>query len=104
MTQAAEALARPQVDRPRLVLFHSPRSGACRRLEAYIAQVLQRRRNHDTFRLVKVDADAQPELTTRFRIDRLPTVVVVEGKRVAGRLEGPSGCKQLERFLARWLN
>jgi thioredoxin-like negative regulator of GroEL len=104
LSQAAEALPRPQLERPRLVFFHSSRSGACRRVEGYIAQVLQRRRNHDTFTLVKVEADERPEIVQRFKIDTLPTVVVVEGKRVAARLVMPRGCKELERFLAPWLN
>ena len=40
--------------RPKLVFFYSPRSGRCRRVEAFVAQVLQRRRNHETFELVRV--------------------------------------------------
>src|SRR5262249_12317282 len=32
---------------PQLVFFHSSLSGACRRAEGFLAQVLQRRRNHE---------------------------------------------------------
>jgi len=39
---------------PRLVFFHSPLSGNCRRVEGFLAQVLQRRRNHGTFNVVRV--------------------------------------------------
>src|ERR1700682_5731215 len=88
--------------KPGLVYFHSNTSGACRRVEGYIAQVLQRRRNHDTFTLVKVDADERPEIAQRVKIETLP--IVVEGKRVVDRLATPRGCKELERFLAPWLN
>ncbi len=91
------------VERPRLVFFHSRRSGACRRVEAYIAQVLQRRRNHDTFTLLHVDVDERPELAERFGVTGVPTVVVVRERRVVGRLAEPRGCKQLERFLTPWL-
>jgi len=35
--------------RPLLLVFTSDRNGKCRRAEGFLAQVLQRRRNHDTF-------------------------------------------------------
>ena len=39
---------------PGLVFFHSSVSGACRRAEGFLAQVLQRRQNHETFKLYRV--------------------------------------------------
>ena len=50
------------LDKPGLVYFHSSRSGKCRRIEGYIAQVLQHRRNHDTFKYYAV---AQEEIACR---------------------------------------
>ena len=47
------AVAIPVVDQPRLVFFHSALSGQCRRVEGFLAQVLQRRRNHGTFKVVR---------------------------------------------------
>jgi thioredoxin-like negative regulator of GroEL len=91
-------------EQPRLVFFHSTLSGHCRRVEGYLAQVLQRRRNHGTFTVVRVAEEERPDLLQRFRVDALPTLVVVEGKSVAGRLEQPRGCREIEGFLARWLN
>src|SRR2546427_5731090 len=91
-------------DRPRLVYFHSSLSGRCRRVEGFLAQVLQRRRNHGTFRLVRVAEEERPDLLERFRIQTVPTLVVVQGKEVAGRLERPRGCRDIEGFLAPWLN
>ena len=89
--------------RPRLVFFYSPVSGRCRRAEGYLAQVLQRRHNHETFDLHRVSVDARPDLAERFRIDVVPTIVVVDGKRVRGRIVSPSGCRELEETLAPWL-
>ena len=40
--------------KPGLVFFHSSTSGKCRRTEGYISQVLQRRRNHETFKYYAV--------------------------------------------------
>lgn len=88
---------------PGLVYFYSSRSGACRRTEGFLAQVLQRRRNHGTFRLYRVDQEAHPELIERFRIEDVPTLVVVEARTVQARLERPRGCRDIERFLAPWL-
>jgi thioredoxin-like negative regulator of GroEL len=79
-------------------------SGNCRRVEGFLAQVLQRRSNHGTFKLYRVDEEARPDLVDRFGIERLPTLVVVEGKRVRARLERPRGCREIEEFLAPRLN
>jgi thioredoxin-like negative regulator of GroEL len=88
----------------RLVFFHSALSGNCRRVEGFLAQVLQRRRNHGTFNVVRVAEEERPDLLERFKIETLPTLVVVENKSVAGRLERPRGCREIEGFLAPWLH
>jgi thioredoxin-like negative regulator of GroEL len=93
----------PVVERPRLVFFFSRASGRSRRVEGYLSQVLQRRRNHESFRMYRVDVDAEPELVQRFGIGEVPTLVVVDGKRVSGRLTSPRGCRQIEELLAPWL-
>jgi len=89
--------------RPRLVFFHARNSGRSRRVEGYLSQVLQRRRNHDSFELLHVDVDEHADLAERFRIDDVPTIVVVEDKRVRGRLVSPRGCRDIEQLLAPWL-
>jgi len=94
----------PGADQPRLVFFHSSLSGHCRRVEGFLAQVLQRRRNHGTFDVVKVAEEEHPQLLQRFMIETVPTLVVVENKAVAARLERPRGCREIEGFLAPWLN
>jgi thioredoxin-like negative regulator of GroEL len=90
--------------KPGLVFFHSSQSGRCRRVEGYIAQVLQRRRNHETFKYYAVAREKRPDLLEKFGIEQTPTLLVVEDKAVAARLEEPRGCKEIERFLAPWLN
>lgn len=89
--------------RPLLVFVHSEVSGRCRRAEGYLAQVLQRRRNHETFQLRRVSVEARPDLVERFRVGSLPTLLVVEGKLVRGRLEDPRGCREIAQFLDPWL-
>ena len=64
--------------RPRLVFFFSKASGRSRRVEGYLSQVLQRRRNHESFELLNVDVDENADLAERFAIEEVPTIVVVE--------------------------
>lgn len=92
-----------QAPKPGLVFFHSSVSGRCRRVEGFLAQVLQRRRNHDTFRFYSIASEQRPDLVERFRVESLPTLVVVENKQVRARLEVPRGCRDIEKFLAPWL-
>lgn len=90
--------------RPKLVLFYSPQSGRCRRVEGFVAQVLQRRRNHETFELVRVSVEARPDLAERFGVEAVPTLCVVEDRRLRKRIAAPRGCRELERELAAWLH
>jgi thioredoxin-like negative regulator of GroEL len=100
---ASAAIETPSVVKPGLVFFHSAVSGKCRRVEGYIAQVLQRRRNHDTFKYYAVAREQRPDLVEKFGIVQMPTLVVVEEKIVRARLESPRGCREIETFLAPWL-
>ncbi len=89
--------------RPTLILFTSTREGRSRRAEGFLAQVLQRRRNHETFSIRYVAREERPDLLAKFRVDQTPTIVVVEEKRVRGRLSQPRGCEEIQTFLAPWL-
>ena len=102
----SEVISTPasHAQKPGLVFFYSPVSGACRRAEGFLAQVLQRRRNHGTFRLYRVDEHERPDLVERFGIETMPTLVVVEDKVVRARLERPRGCREIESFPAPWLH
>jgi len=91
-------------ERPRLIYFYASTSGRCRKTEGFLAQVLQRRRNHDTFDLVRVAVDLRPELAERFRVEVVPTLIVVEGRRIRRRIVAPAGSRDLERGLAAWLH
>jgi thioredoxin-like negative regulator of GroEL len=89
--------------KPKLVFFYSELSGRSRRVEGFLAQVLQRRQNHETFDLVRVSVERHPELAQRFQVTELPTICVVEDRRLRKRIVNPRGCKQLEAELAEWL-
>ncbi|HEU5244219.1 MAG TPA: thioredoxin family protein [Gaiellaceae bacterium] len=97
-----EPVPRPE-EKPRLVFFYSPLSGRCRRVEGFIAQVLQRRRNHETFDLVRVSVDRRPDLAEKFHIEHVPTICVVVGRKLRRTIVGPRGCRELEQELEPWL-
>jgi thioredoxin-like negative regulator of GroEL len=88
---------------PVLVFFSDRRSGRARRAEGFLAQVLQRRGNHGTFRLHHVDVGDRPDLAERLAVDTVPTLLVIEGKRVRARIAEPRGCRDIESLLAPWL-
>jgi hypothetical protein len=99
----ADDQSRPTNARPRLLFFTTPTSGPCRKAESWIAQILQHRRNHQRIKLVTVDVASQPELKERFRVERLPTLVLVEERTAKARLESPRGVKDITAMLAPWL-
>jgi thioredoxin-like negative regulator of GroEL len=90
-------------ERPMLLFFTSETNGRCRRAEGFLAQVLQRRHNHETFVLRVVEQTEHPELIERFKIKTTPTLMVVADKIVRGKLVAPSGCEEIQAFLAPWL-
>lgn len=89
--------------KPRLLFFYAAEDGKARRLEGYLAQVLQRRQNHDTFVIHRIELDERPDLVARFRITKAPAFVVVDDKRVQGRLEQPRNAVEIQALLRPWL-
>jgi thioredoxin-like negative regulator of GroEL len=89
--------------RPRLVLFYDATDGKARRVEGYIAQTLQRRRNHETFVMSRVDIHERPDLAARLRVTVSPSLLVVDNNKVKGRLEKPKNAIEIQSLLAPWL-
>ena len=94
----------PGADRPTLCFFYSPTSGPSRRVEAFLAHVLQRGQKHRTFAVHRVNCDEHPELVERYAVKQMPTLIVIENRRVLGRLEGRCGRREIEELLEPWLN
>jgi thioredoxin-like negative regulator of GroEL len=80
-----------------LVFFCSERSGPARRMESLLAHLARKERA----RLIvkRVDVEARPDLAARFRVEQVPTIVLVKDKRVVGRLEGRASAPRIERLL-----
>jgi thioredoxin-like negative regulator of GroEL len=99
----AAAPVKDQPAKPMLLFFYSAIDGSSRRAEGFLAQVLQRRRNHDTFQVTRIDAGKRPDLIERFRVELLPSLLVVDDRRVQARLTRPRGCDQIKEILTPWL-
>jgi thioredoxin 1 len=89
-------------DRPMLVFFWSARSGPARRMESLLAHL--ERKERDRLRVRRVDADDHAELAEQFRIDVIPTLVLVKDKRVVARLDGRTSAPKIEQMLERHLS
>ena len=101
VTITAPAGAPPK---PWLLFFFDPRSGRSRRVDGFLAQVLQHRRNHDTFHLYRIDVTQHTDLATKFKVGTAPALVVVENKQVKARFPQPRGARELTHFLQPWLH
>jgi thioredoxin-like negative regulator of GroEL len=92
----------PDDTRPMLVFFCSRRSGPARRMESLLAHLARKERHR--LRIRRVDVDDNPQLAERFRIETVPTLVLVVGKRAVGRLDGRASAPRIEALLAKHLD
>jgi thioredoxin-like negative regulator of GroEL len=88
-------------DKPLLVFFTSERSGPARRMESLLAHLARKERTR--VRIMRVEVEQQPELTEKFRVTDVPTLVLVQRKRVVDRIEGRASAPAIETMLGRHL-
>ena len=86
-----------EADRPLLVFFWSERSGPARRMESLLAHLARKER--ERLRIRRVDVDAKPELAERFKVDVVPTLVLVKDKKAVARLDGRTSAPRIEAML-----
>lgn len=84
--------------RPVLVFFGAAHSGPARRMESLVAHLARKERGR--LRVTQVDVDEQPELAEHFKVETVPTLALVKGRRVVERLEGRVSAPRIERMLA----
>jgi thioredoxin 1 len=85
-------------DTPVLVDFFTPWCGPCRML----APVLEKLSEEFSGRvkLVKVDAGEQPRLSATYRVQAVPTLVIIKGGQVVESLMGLQAEEELRKRLA----
>lgn len=89
---------------PLLLLFAEYTSGQSRRMDGFVAHVLQRRHNHGSFRYRIILKEQRPDLFERFHVTESPTLVVVDEGSVKARLVGYHRPGTVEELLAPWLH
>jgi len=83
--------------RPLLVFFWSERSGPARRMESLLAHLARKERAR--LRVRRVDVDANPELAERFKVETIPTLVLVKDKKAVARIDGRTSAPRIEAML-----
>ena len=83
--------------RPMLVFFRSSRSGPARRMESLLSHLERKERSR--LRLLHVDVDTRADLATKFKVESVPSLVLVKDKRVVARLDGRASAPKIERML-----
>jgi len=66
-------------------------------MESVLAHIARKER--DRIRVIRVDVARQPELADRFRVDEVPTLVLVDQKKAVDRVSGRASAPQIERML-----
>lgn len=84
--------------RPLLVFFCSERSGPARRMESLLAHLARKERAR--LRVRRVDVDRSPELAERFKVEVVPTLVLVKDKHAVARIDGRTSAPRIEAMLA----
>ena len=57
------------------------------------------RKERARLRVTSINVDEEPELAERFRVETVPTLALVKGKRVVERIEGRASAPSIERML-----
>jgi thioredoxin 1 len=68
-------------------------------MESLLAHLARKERTR--LRVMRVDVDDQPDLAERFKVVAVPTLVLVNGKRVVDRLDGRASAPKIEGMLDR---
>ena len=83
--------------KPHLLFFTSARSGPGRRMESLLAHLARKERGR--LSVSRVDADASPQLVERLAVTEIPTLVLLQGGKQVGRIEGRASAPRIERML-----
>ena len=66
-------------------------------MESLLAQLARKERHR--LRVTRVDVEERPELAKRFKVRRVPTLVLVQGRRTVARLEGQAKAAEIEELV-----
>jgi thioredoxin 1 len=70
-------------------------------MESLLAHLARKER--ERMRVRRVDVDERPELAERFRVEEVPTIVLVKNRKLVARLDGRVSSPRIEAMLAEHL-
>jgi thioredoxin-like negative regulator of GroEL len=70
-------------------------------MESLLAQLARRERHR--LSVQSVDVEEQPELARRFKVRKVPTLVLIKGKQSVARLEGRAKAAEIEELVEKHL-
>ena len=82
---------------PTLVDFWAPWCGPCHRLAPVLEELASERAG--SLKIAKVNVDINSKVAATYGIDSIPTIIVFDGGKIAGRLVGLQPKRELERIL-----
>jgi thioredoxin-like negative regulator of GroEL len=87
---------------PLLAFFTDARSGPARRMDSLLAHLARKERGR--LQVKRVDVGRNPEIARRLHVDVVPTLLLIQDRRVVGRLEGRVSAPRIERMLQPYLS
>jgi thioredoxin-like negative regulator of GroEL len=95
--RAAESSAAESRSKALLLFFYSPTSGPSRRMDGLVSWLYVRERKRLRLRLVNVDVCA--DVVERYRVNVVPTLILIKGREVVARLEGKVTGQQIDEAM-----
>jgi thioredoxin 1 len=87
--------------KPLLVFFSAKRSGPARRMDSLLDHLARKERGR--LRVLSVDVEEDPATARRFRVRKVPTLVLVKDKRTVARVEGRAKATDIEGLVEPYL-
>ena len=88
---------RKRDDRPVLLFFSNRRSGPARRMSSLVAWVGVTEKKR--LRVLEVDAERNTRLAEALHVSAVPSLVLLRGNEVLGRLEGRATGTEITRLI-----
>jgi thioredoxin 1 len=90
-----------QGDKPVLIDFFAEWCGPCKLMKPILTEL--RQRMGDKIRILKVDVDKSPVVSSAFDIQSVPTLIVIQNKNILWRQAGVIQAAQLEKIITQFL-